>query len=206
MFKLSGVTILTAGLAGAGLFHVVWNWDTTVLHAPGNGPATAEALAGLSKIIEANSGAWRTLPPPAEEPPAREAALAQDQPQPLPEPPAAGPPAPSPAAATLDAGTVATLQPLPGTTFSAPTRPEPAALPAATEPPQPPPPAASPRPAPRERMSLAGPKEQAPKTPERSGFALLPLLSGLAPAAEEPPAEPKFGPEFFTRSDNIGGY
>ncbi len=206
MFKLSGVTILTAGLAGAGLFHVVWNWDTTVLHAPGSGPASAEALSGLSKIIEANSGAWRSLPPPAEEPPARAAALVQDQPHPLPEPAAAAPPAPSPAPATLDAGSVATLQPLPGTTFSPPTRPEPAA----TTPPQPappaPPPAASSRPAPRERMSLAGPKEQAPKTPERSGFALLPLLSGLAPAAEEPPAEAKFGPEFFTRSDNIGGY
>jgi hypothetical protein len=206
MFKLSGVAILTAGLAGVGLFHAVWSWDTTALRAPSPGPASAGALAGLSSLIEANSGAWRGLPAPAAELPARESAPAEE-PRPLPDATVGAPPALSPAAATLDAGSVATLQPLPGTTLSATTRPEPAAEAGATPPPRPAPPAASSRPAPRERMSLAGPKEQAPKAPERTGFTLSSVLPSLAPAAEEAPAEPpKFGPEFFTRANKIGGY
>jgi hypothetical protein len=201
MFKLSGVAVLTAGLAGVGLFYAVWNWDTTVLHTPSTRPASPEALAGLGSLIASQSGAWRSLSaadeprPAAPEPPAAQAA-----PQPLGLAVTAHGTA-MPAAAVMGSGPVAIMRPLPGTTVSAAGRPEP---PATAEPAPPVPPAALSA-APGERMSLAGPKEPIPRAPARaqSPPPALPL-----PADTEAPLAPppKFGPEIFTRADNFGGY
>jgi hypothetical protein len=201
MLKLSGVAIVTAGLAGAGLLHVVWSWDTTALRAPNPGLALPEALSGLSSMIELHAGAWRSLPAPADptpapsssEPPAHEiwqsAEVALSRATAI-----------APVDTTLGAGPVITLQPLPGTTFAAPVRPHPMPEPASL-----PPPAASPTPSPRERMSLAGPKEEVPR-PHGRAAGPPPAVVGPAAAADEPPPAPKFGPEFFTRAEKIGGY
>lgn len=203
MYRLSGVTIVMAGLAGSGLLYAVWSWDTTPFRAMSPTISRPEAQPNLGSALVLHSGAWRTWP--AEGGPSP---VASDAPTP-------------PQAASLPTTDLTLRLPAPSVrtfTFKAPQTPsvpqaaqeaasapaaeaapvEPAVQPMATplEP-------ALPLPAPRNRMSLAGPKA------EDTARHAPRLESGERPQAQQPEAAlqapvPKFGVEVFRKLDGVG--
>src|SRR5262245_31684327 len=77
MYKPSGMTVVTAGLAALALFQVVWGSDPnqkalttprdSIPTAPQDTPAFRAAL-DLGAMAQLHSGAWRMWPAPVEEP------------------------------------------------------------------------------------------------------------------------------------------
>jgi hypothetical protein len=201
MYKPNGIAIVTAGLAGLALFHVVWGPDTRQaetwlqLDAP-----TPRAALDFGTTFQLHSGAWRAWPAPVEEEPvktpvalpvpemparvAREAAMAPDQ----------------SAASILQTAEGEPGTALPTAAAGLVTFPEPAAPPAAKAP-IPPPPAEG-------RMALGGPEGQgAPApTPAAQPDHSAPRTHDRAPEVDAAPAasESKFGPAIFKQLDGRG--
>lgn len=212
MFRMSGVAVATAALAASGLLYSVWSWDTTPLKALKRGAPVVEIPLEVGAALVLHSAAWRTAPveptstavatPVAA--PASEAvmfpatgALPTDMIQ---SNARAVPRAPQ----TAKAAEPILDQP------NAPTNETPAAEPTV----QPMAVEAAPTaraPAPRERMSLAGPRIEVPdRSPATAGARHPPRqLTGehAQPQQAQLPIEaesPKFGPERLKTLDGIG--
>jgi len=205
MYRPSGIAIVTAGLAGLALFHVIWGRDTRQtetwlqLEAP-----TSRAALDFGTTFLLHSGAWRAWPAPVEEEPVK---------TPVALPAAEMPAHVAPEAAMAPHRSTASMQQTargePGTALPTVaagfvTFPEPAAAPAANAatPPTPPPVSDG-------RMTLGGPEGRgaptstpaappdhpAPRTHDRASHE----VDAAATASEN-----KFGPAIFKQFDGKG--
>jgi|RhiMetdeSRZDD1v2_1073273.scaffolds.fasta_scaffold245418_1 hypothetical protein len=212
MFKMSGIGVVIAGLAGSGLLYSAWSWDTTALKAltrSSPSPATEMPFVpGASLVL--HSAAWRSFPaePPRSEAavlpaPASEAVMfptAGSVPAGTAQPFARAEPRPTQAARASEP-----IQEQPNPLMGGAPQVEPAVQPMALETP------AGEAPAPRERMSLAGPRIDTPEPVFVAASGRHPPRAVPGEPAPPPqpqvsvPAEPpKFGPERLKTFDGIG--
>src|SRR5436190_23079414 len=200
MYRPSGIAIVTAGLAGLALFHVIWGRDTRQtetwlqLDAP-----TSRAALDFGTTFLLHSGAWRAWPAPVEEEPVK---------TPVALPAAEMPAHVAPEAAMAPHRSTASMQQTargePGTALPTVaagfvTFPEPAAALAANAPTPPIPPVSD------GRMTLGGPEGRGAPTPTPAAPPDHPAPRTHDRASEADAAsENKFGPAIFKQFDGKG--
>jgi hypothetical protein len=196
MYRPSGIAIVTVGLAGLALFHVIWGRDTRQpetwlqLDAP-----TSRAALDFGTTFLLHSGAWRAWPATVEEEPVKTPVVLPAQDVPAGAAPEA---AMAPDQSTASMQQTAEVEPgtaLPTVAAGFVTFPAPPAANAPTP--------ATPRPVADERMALGGPEghgapaaqpdHPAPRTHDR-----VPEAAGTAAS------ENKFGPAIFKQFDGKG--
>ncbi len=199
MYRPSGIAIVTAGLAGLALFHVIWGRDTRQtetwlqLEAP-----TSRAALDFGTTFLLHSGAWRAWAPVEEEAVKTPVAL------PAAEMPAHVAPVAAMAPHRSTASMQQTARGVPGTALPTVatgfvTSPEPAAALAANAPTPPIPPVSD------GRMTLGGPEGRGAPTPTPAAPPDHPAPRTHDPASEADAAsENKFGAAIFKQFDGKG--
>ncbi len=215
MYRPSGITVVTAGLAGIALFSVVWSHGAK---PPDRSPrnVSADGLPDLGAPIRLQSGAWRSSAALAGE----ETPLAVPDQPPAPQAsavlpaseavmmPSAAPTVPAAVPEPVESGAVREAHEQAKAASDVPNQDTVEAKPAppakASEPTSPP---VSERPSTGARMRLAGPKAEAPEPPPSPARGSEPAVRERERQVEAPPqSAPKFGPAIFKEIDRNGGF